>query len=81
MIDINSDLGESFGSYRMGADEAAARRGDQRQRRVRLSTAATRARWTPPWRSPRPRGSRSAPTCPYPDLVGFGRRRMHVSRV
>jgi 5-oxoprolinase (ATP-hydrolysing) subunit A len=78
MIDLNSDVGESFGSYRMGADEdllgqvssanvaCGFHAGDPRTMdgTVRLAAAA---------------GVVVGAHVSYPDLVGFGRRRMQLS--
>ncbi len=77
-IDINSDLGESFGAYRMGADEdllvhvssanvaCGFHAGDPRtmDRTVGLAVAAKVV---------------VGAHVSYPDLVGFGRRHMRVS--
>jgi 5-oxoprolinase (ATP-hydrolysing) subunit A len=79
MIDINSDLGESFGSYRMGADEALLGEvtsanvacgfhgGDPRTMDATVALAAAR-------------GVVIGAHVSYPDLVGFGRRHLQVSR-
>jgi UPF0271 protein len=78
MIDLNSDMGESFGSYVMGADEALLGQvtsanvacgyhaGDPRtlDETVRLAVAA---------------GVAVGAHVSYPDLVGFGRRHVAVS--
>jgi UPF0271 protein len=37
------------------------------------------ARWRAPWRWPSAMAPRSAPHISYPDLMGFGRRRMELS--
>jgi UPF0271 protein len=78
VIDLNSDMGESFGSYVMGADEALLGQvtsanvacgyhaGDPRtlDETVRLAVAA---------------GVVVGAHVSYPDLVGFGRRHVQVS--
>lgn len=77
-IDLNSDMGESFGSYRMGADDdlitqvtsaniaCGFHAGDPRtmDTTVRLAVAA---------------GVVVGAHVSYPDLVGFGRRQLRVS--
>lgn len=79
MVDLNSDMGESFGSWRMGADAellgevtsanvaCGFHAGDPRtmDTTVRLAAEA---------------GVAVGAHVSYPDLVGFGRRRMQVSR-
>ncbi len=78
MTDLNSDVGESFGSYQMGADEDVLAQvtsanvacgfhaGDPRtmDRTVGLAVAA---------------GVAVGAHVSYPDLVGFGRRQLRVS--
>jgi 5-oxoprolinase (ATP-hydrolysing) subunit A len=78
MIDLNSDMGESFGAYRMGADEELIRLvtsanvacgfhgGDPRtmDTTVRMAVAA---------------GATIGAHVSYPDLIGFGRRHLQVS--
>ncbi len=78
MIDINSDMGESFGSYTMGDDEALLRYvtsaniacgfhgGDPRTIDATVAHATAREITI---------GAHVS----YPDLVGFGRRSMRVS--
>lgn len=78
MIDINSDMGESFGSYRMGADEellgqvtsaniaCGFHAGDPRTMDATVALAAAR-------------GVTIGAHVSYPDLVGFGRRHLRVS--
>lgn len=78
MIDINSDMGESFGSYRMGADEdllgqvtsaniaCGFHAGDPRTMDSTVALAAAR-------------GVTIGAHVSYPDLVGFGRRHLRVS--
>lgn len=78
MIDLNADLGESLGHWRLGDDEAL----------LELITSAnvacgfhagdpvTIARTV---RAAVERGVRVGAQVSYPDLVGFGRRRMDVS--
>lgn len=77
-IDLNSDVGESFGAYRMGADEALLglvtsasvacgfHAGDPRTMDATVELAASR-------------GVTVGAHVSYPDLVGFGRRRMQLS--
>jgi 5-oxoprolinase (ATP-hydrolysing) subunit A len=78
VIDLNADMGESFGSYRMGADEelithvtsaniaCGFHAGDPRTMlaTVGMATAA---------------GVTVGAHVSYPDLVGFGRRQLRVS--
>lgn len=78
MIDLNSDMGESFGSWTMGADEALLGHvtsaniacgfhgGDPRVMDATVAMAAER-------------GVVIGAHVSYPDLVGFGRRSMKVS--
>jgi UPF0271 protein len=78
MTDINSDMGESFGSWRMGADEdllgqvtsaniaCGFHAGDPRTMDATVGMAAERAVVI---------GAHVS----YPDLVGFGRRHLRVS--
>ncbi|HEU5418558.1 MAG TPA: 5-oxoprolinase subunit PxpA [Streptosporangiaceae bacterium] len=78
MIDLNSDMGESFGSWTMGADEAMLGQvtsaniacgfhgGDPRVMDATVAMAAER-------------GVVIGAHVSYPDLVGFGRRPMKVS--
>jgi UPF0271 protein len=76
--DINSDLGESFGAWRMGADEdllgqvtsaniaCGFHAGDPRTMDATVGLAAAR-------------GVVIGAHVSYPDLVGFGRRHLRVS--
>jgi UPF0271 protein len=78
MIDINSDMGESFGAYTMGADEALLgyvtsasiacgfHAGDPKTMDATVALAAAR-------------GVAIGAHVSYPDLVGFGRRSLRVS--
>jgi UPF0271 protein len=78
MIDINSDMGESFGAYQMGDDEALLgyvtsaniacgfHAGDPRTIDATVANAAARK-------------IAIGAHVSYPDLVGFGRRSMRVS--
>jgi UPF0271 protein len=78
VIDLNSDMGESFGSWTMGADEALLGHvtsaniacgfhgGDPRVMDATVAMAAER-------------GVVIGAHVSYPDLVGFGRRSMKVS--
>jgi UPF0271 protein len=78
VIDLNADLGESFGAWTMGADEALLDQvtsaniacgfhaGDPRT----MDTAVARAVQ---------RGVTIGAHVSYPDLVGFGRRQLRVS--
>jgi UPF0271 protein len=78
VIDLNSDMGESFGSWAMGADEALLTHvtsaniacgfhgGDPRVMDATVAMAAER-------------GVVIGAHVSYPDLVGFGRRSMKVS--
>ncbi len=77
-IDLNSDLGEHFGSWRMGDDEAMLgivtsanvacgfHAGDPRSILETLRSAAAR-------------GVTVGAHVAYPDLVGFGRREMNLA--
>lgn len=78
MIDINSDMGESFGAYKMGDDEALLgyvtsaniacgfHGGDPRTIDATVARAAARE-------------IAIGAHVSYPDLVGFGRRSLRVS--
>jgi 5-oxoprolinase (ATP-hydrolysing) subunit A len=78
MIDLNADMGESFGSYRMGADEelithvtsaniaCGFHAGDPRTMFTTVGMAAAA-------------GVTVGAHVSYPDLVGFGRRQLKVS--
>jgi 5-oxoprolinase (ATP-hydrolysing) subunit A len=78
VIDLNSDMGESFGSYRMGADEELIAQvtsanvacgfhaGDPRTMDRTVAAAAAA-------------GVVIGAHVSYPDLVGFGRRHLEVS--
>jgi UPF0271 protein len=78
-IDLNSDMGESFGAYRLGADEDILRcvtsanvacgwhGGDPAVMRRTVELAKARGV-----------GVGAHPS--YPDLLGFGRRVMHLTR-
>ncbi len=78
-IDLNSDMGESFGAYRLGADEEILRwvtsanvacgwhGGDPAVMRKTIELAKAR-------------GVRVGAHPSYPDLLGFGRRIMQITR-
>ena len=78
MIDVNSDMGESFGLYKMGDDEALLgyvtsaniacgfHGGDPRTMNATVAQAATRK-------------IAIGAHVSYPDLAGFGRRSLGVS--
>lgn len=78
MIDINADMGESFGAWTMGADAALLEHvtsaniacgfhaGDPRVMDATVARAAER-------------GVTIGAHVSYPDLVGFGRRQLRVS--
>ena len=78
MIDLNADLGEGFGAWVMGADEALLDQvtsaniacgfhaGDPRTMDAAVARAAAR-------------GVAIGAHVSYPDLVGFGRRQLRVS--
>ena len=78
MIDLNADLGEGFGAWVMGADEALLDQvtsaniacgfhaGDPRTMDSAVAMAAAR-------------GVAIGAHVSYPDLVGFGRRQLRVS--
>jgi 5-oxoprolinase (ATP-hydrolysing) subunit A len=78
VIDLNADMGESFGSYRMGADEelityvtsaniaCGFHAGDPRTMLATVGLAAAA-------------GVSVGAHVSYPDLVGFGRRQLGVS--
>lgn len=77
-IDINSDIGESFGAYKIGADESILNlvtsaniacgyhAGDPSTMRTTVATA-------------KKRGVRIGAHTGFPDIMGFGRRNMSVS--
>jgi 5-oxoprolinase (ATP-hydrolysing) subunit A len=77
-IDLNSDMGEGFGAYRMGPDAELLRyvtsanvacgfhAGDPRTMNATVAGAAAA-------------GVAIGAHVSYPDLVGFGRRQVHVS--
>lgn len=79
MIDLNSDMGESFGAYTIGADEEVLRwvtsanvacgwhGGDPQVMRRTLQRA-------------KELGVRVGAHPSYPDLLGFGRRIMQITR-
>jgi UPF0271 protein len=78
VIDINADMGESFGAWTMGADAALLEQvtsaniacgfhaGDPRVMDATVASAAER-------------GVTIGAHVSYPDLVGFGRRQLRVS--
>ena len=78
-IDLNSDMGESYGIYRLGADEEILRwvssanvacgwhGGDPQVMRRTVQQA-------------KERGVRVGAHPSYPDLLGFGRRAMQITR-
>jgi 5-oxoprolinase (ATP-hydrolysing) subunit A len=78
VIDINADLGESFGAWKMGADDALLDQvtsaniacgfhaGDPRTMDHAVASAAER-------------GVAIGAHVSYPDLVGFGRRQLRVT--
>ena len=79
-IDLNSDVGEHYGAWRMGGDEAMLEMvtsanvacgfhaGDPRSAFSTLQAAAAN-------------GVKVGAHVAYPDLVGFGRREMNISSV
>ena len=72
-------MGESFGAYTIGADEAVMAEHHLGERRLRLPW---RRSWRdaangPDWRATR--ASRLARIPGFPDLVGFGRREMRMT--
>ena len=74
-IDLNSDLGECFGRWSLGDDDARARRGHQRQRGLRLPRRRRRARMRADLRAGRASAASSiGAQVGYRDLAGFGRR-------
>ena len=73
-IDLNADLGEWFGVWRLGDDDADARRRHQRQRRLRVPRRRPVHACVACARQQPTAASRSAPRSSYPDLLGFGRR-------
>ncbi|MBI4841735.1 MAG: LamB/YcsF family protein, partial [candidate division NC10 bacterium] len=79
MIDLNSDMGESFGAYTIGADEEV----------LRWVTSANVACGWPggdphvmrrTLRRAKELGVRVGAHPSYPDLLGFGRRIMQITR-
>ncbi len=78
IIDFNSDLGESFGSYRMGLDEDIIRQVTS----VNVATGFHAG--DPDWMAKTVKlaeenGVQVGAHPAYPDLVGFGRRDMSLS--
>jgi UPF0271 protein len=78
MIDLNSDVGESFGAYRLGADE------DLLGQVTSANVACGFHAGDPRTMDATVRGAAAAGVVvgahvSYPDLVGFGRRRMQLS--
>ena len=80
MVTLNCDMGEAFGLYQMGDDAALMPLIDDRQCRLRLprlrlqSHAHDGARW------PSAHGVKVGAHPSLPDLQGFGRREMKMSR-
>ena len=77
VIDLNADLGESFGAWRLGDDEALLAHRHQREHRLRLP------RGRPADDPARLRGAVAhqvsiGAQVSYRDLAGFGRRNMDV---
>ena len=77
-VDLNSDLGESFGSWKMGNDD-----------QILPVDQCQYCLWLPCWRPTRhfktvrkavELGVTIGAHVSYPDLVGFGRRNMDLSR-
>ena len=76
-IDLNADLGEGFGRWRLTDDEAAARRRHQRQRGLRLPRRRP-GHHAAGVRAAAARGVAIGAQVSYRDLAGFGRRAMDV---
>lgn len=77
-INLNADMGESFGRYRLGADEALIGYVDT----IHVACgyhAADPGTMLQSVRLARERGVELGAHVSYPDLMGFGRRRMSLS--
>ena len=77
-IDLNADIGESFGVYNIGHDDLLLRSITSGKHRLRISCRRS-IRDAP--NRPARRARRRMPSVRipgFPDLVGFGRREMHM---
>ena len=77
-IDLNSDLGESFGAWTLGDDDAMLRHRHQRQRRLRVPRRRSVDSCGGCARRPSRNGVAIGAQVTYPDLAGFGRRFMDI---
>ena len=77
-IDLNADLGEGFGVWRLGDDEALLDVDHQRQRRVRLPRRRPGRRCARVCAAAADRGVAIGAQVGYRDLAGFGRRRIDI---
>ena len=78
-IDLNADVGESFGAYTIGHDAGLMNvdHVGEHRRRISRRRSVGAARDDPARR--RRTASRSARIPGFPDLAGFGRRELHVT--
>ena len=77
-IDLNADLGEGFGRWRLTDDEALLSRRHQRQRGLRLPRRGPGHHAAGVRAGGRARASAIGAQVSYRDLAGFGRRAMDV---
>ena len=77
-IDLNSDMGESFGAYRIGNDEGIIQHITSTNVPAAI-TPVTPWSWTRWSAWPRSGAWLWVPHPGYPDLMGFGRRKMTLS--
>ena len=77
-IDLNCDMGESFGAYRIGADAEVMASIYVGERRVRVSRRRSRRDAADGAAGAR-RGVAVGAHPGFPDLAGFGRREMRVT--
>ena len=75
-MDLNADLGEGFGAWRLGDDEALLERGHLAPTSPAASTPATRRPCAGSARRRPTRGVAVGAQVGYRDLAGFGRRRI-----
>ena len=79
VIDLNADLGESFGPWPMGHDRGTDGQHHLGQHRLWLSRRRPERAAPHGRRWPAANGVAIGAHPGFPDLVGFGRREMHVS--
>ncbi len=80
MAIINCDMGESFGLYRIGDDEALMPLISRRQRRLRLPRLRLQPHARRPCGCAKKHGVKVGAHPSLPDLQGFGRREMKMPR-